>query len=62
VRYGAVNGEIPDGGRAATSPAARRPPDELKAFANRGLVEYDLRGWTGLDLINPGRTSVLAPT
>jgi hypothetical protein len=48
--------------RSSSSPAARLPPDELKAFANRGLVEYDLRGWTGPDLINPGRTSVLAPT
>jgi 4-hydroxyphenylacetate 3-monooxygenase len=35
--------------------------DELKAFAERCLSEYDLRGWTVPDLINPGATSVLAP-
>jgi len=35
--------------------------DELKAFAERCLSEYDLRGWTVPDLINPGSTSVLSP-
>jgi 4-hydroxyphenylacetate 3-monooxygenase len=35
--------------------------DELKAFADRCLAEYDLSGWTVPDLINPGRTSVLPP-
>src|SRR5438105_15386776 len=35
--------------------------DELKAFADTCLREYDLKGWTAPDLINPGRTSVLAP-
>jgi 4-hydroxyphenylacetate 3-monooxygenase len=35
--------------------------DELKAFAERCLSEYDLRGWTVPDLVNPGSTSVLAP-
>jgi len=25
------------------------------------LREYDLKGWTVPDLVNPGRTSVLAP-
>jgi 4-hydroxyphenylacetate 3-monooxygenase len=35
--------------------------DELKAFADRCLGEYDLAGWTVPDLVNPGRTSVFAP-
>ena len=35
--------------------------DQLKAFAEACLREYDLKGWTVPDLINPGRTSVLPP-
>ena len=35
--------------------------DQLKAFAESCLREYDLKGWTVPDLINPGRTSVLPP-
>jgi aromatic ring hydroxylase len=32
---------------------------ELVAFADRCLAEYDLHGWTAGDLINPGETSIL---
>ena len=31
------------------------------AFADTCLKEYDLRGWTVPDLVNPGKTSVLPP-
>jgi hypothetical protein len=33
--------------------------DELKAFADSAMAEYDLNGWTASDLINPTEVNVI---
>ena len=58
---GTATAELLGGGQEEAEADAVKVAQELKAFADTCLREYDLKGWTAPDLINPGRTSVLAP-